>query len=324
MMLGIDVIRFSGAFHSLGELRAPDALVLRVDQSLFAASWARLRTPPNATPVVYTAPGFGKELVKDLAVDNAWTIDPVAQQIALARPGALSFIDPANGRVKRTVNVPGVSGGTFGAVLDGAARRLLLIVMNDVNRDFAEYGAVVADLATGSLTPQPAIHGDAEYDLLWDNSGSAWIVGDTRKGSLWRCDGSGAAAAFAGPAGPLQNATFASTPDGVFATAVLKKGTASALSIGRLEAKRIAWSDPIQLSGPPILLARRHPSRPLWACLAFDGAGQQIQIRDADGAMQAVAPVRPPILLNKLQWSSASPDRLWALGVRALASATLI
>jgi hypothetical protein len=321
MKLDIDVVRLQGTLRRLAELRDPGALVVHVDQSLIAVNWTRLRTPDPRAAIVLGPPGTGSVLAAKLAVDDAWTIEPKSQRVLLARDGELSFIDPSHKLPARNLKPDELPPGTFGAVVDSEGKRALLIVVRDVNMDSSEYTVLQADLASGLLTPQPAIHGNAELELLWDGVSRAWVIGDTHTGSLWLWDGQSPAVKFEGPPGDqVHSATFAAATDGVIVTA-LQEG--NRLLSGVLGADRVDWSPPVALSGTSALIARRHLTRPVWACLTYQGAAQQIQILDAAGKVQAAAPVRSPILLNNLQWSTASPNRVWGLGMRALAAATL-
>ncbi len=323
MILDVKAVRLSGALRRMSEWSGPDALVLQVDQSLLAVNWPL--APNTSAPVVVGPPG-AKVLAANVAVDDAWTIEPKSRQVVLARDGAMAFMDPSKKVPVRNIKVNGLKPGTFGAALDGDGKRVLLVVMRDVSMDFAEYSVVVANLATGFLSSPASLGANADLELLWDESSRAWVIGNTHTGSLWRWNGGSPAVKFEGPgAGPLQSATFASTSEGVVITALLG-GTAgeSSLVIGTLEPDGVEWSRTIAVSGGTVLLARRHPKQPMWACLAYEGAGQQIQIRDASGKILAAAAVRSPVLLNNLQWSVFSPTRLWGLGVRALAAVTLV
>ena len=325
MILDVNAVRLEGALHELGELRDPGHLILHVDQSLVAVAWTDLRKSFTKAPVPVGPPGKGRVLATRIAVDDAWTIVPTSQEILLARLGTISFLDSTHGRAVRTIKPNGLRNGTFGAALDGDALRALFIVSRDVSMDFAEYTVAAVDLTAGTLVPQTRIHGNADFELLWDEPSRSWVIGSTHTGSLWRWDGVGEAVKFDGPAGTLQGATFVADGEGVVISALTEDSPrGSHLITGRLGPDRVTWAEPVTLPGTSVILARRHPKRPLWACLAFDGAAQQIRICDAAGKVQAVAAVRPPGLLKNLRWSTSSPDRIWGLGVRTLAAATLI
>jgi hypothetical protein len=130
---------------------------------------------------------------------------------------------------------------------------------------------------------------------------------------------------FAGPAtGLVQAATFADCSEDVVVSAILAQKTGgSGLVTGRVERDRVAWTAPVKLPGLSVLTAQRHPTHPLWACLAQEKAVQQIQVRDAGGNVLAEAEVARATHLSHLLWSASSPERLWGFGVRALAGATL-
>lgn len=325
MKLDLKAVRLSGTVLKLGQLSQPDALVLQVGQSLASVSWKRLRTSFVRAPLVVGAPGDATVIAEDVAVDSAWTIDEKSQQVALARAGEILFIDPLARRVVRTAPVKGLRNGTFDMALDGDGKRALVVVVRDVALDFSEYAVVAVDLATGDLTPESSIHANADLELLWDDMSRAWLIGDTHTGALWRWDGTKPATRFAGPAdATIQAATLAATAEGAVATALLQTATgAGRLVAGRVGAAGVTWSQPLDLPGAAVLTARRHPTQALWACLAHDDAGQQIQVRGADGKVAAAAPLLPPFLMSKLFWSTAEPTRIWGVGMRALAAGTL-
>lgn len=329
MKLEAAAIRLAGALRKLVELSQPDTLVAHVDQTLVAVSWKALRMSYLRAPVAVGPPGQGRVIASNVAVDDAWTVNPKTQEVVLARPGEILFIDTNFGRVVRKVAASGLRSGTFGAALDGEGKRALFTVARDISLDFAEYTVVSVDLATGSQTGTPVVGSAGELELVWDEPSRTWVIGNTGTGASWRWDGYGPAAKFNGPdiaiqqGRPVQSATFAAGAKGVIVSAVVKgTGGDSTLVNGRIGADGPAWSEPIALPGGSVLTARRHPAQALWACLAYEGAGQQIQIRDESGKVLASADVRPPILLNCLLWSESSPERLWGSGIRAVAAAT--
>lgn len=325
MRIEAKTVRVQGAVRRLCEWAGADRLIVHSDQSLVAVAWLALQHTPDGMAASLAPPGKEKPVAANVAVDNAWTVDPKARRVLLARAGEIDLADPSGEVADQRIQVAGLPVGTFGAALDSDGERLLLVVMRAVNFDFADYGLVMVDLADGQLVAEKTIGTTSDLELLWDARLGTWAIGDTSKGALWRWDGAGHAVKLAGPtAGAIHAATFAETSEGVIVSA-LSSGTAGAtvLVTGHAERDRVVWMPPVTLAGTPILLARRHPARALWACLAQQGAAQQIQIRDAAGKVLAEADLRPGIHLNHLLWSAFAPERLWGVGIRALASATI-
>jgi hypothetical protein len=324
MRIDAKTIRFQGALHGLCELPDGDRLIIHSEQSLVAVSWPALRQTPDTVTVVLGPPGQGKALATNVAVDNAWVVEPKARRVLMAREGEFYSVDPSGQLEDQRIKVAGLPRGTFAAALDSDGQRVLLVVMRVLNPDFAEYGVGMADLANGRLVAEATIGVNADLDLLWDAPLRTWVIGDTSRGALWRWDGARPAVKLAGPpAGPVHAATFAETGEGVIVSALFTQTTgATGLITGRAEWDRVVWAAPVTLPGSPVLLARRHPARALWACLAQEGAVQQIQIRDAAGELLAEAGVRPAAQLNTLHWSKSLPNHVWGVGIRALAAAT--
>gem|GEM_PF-6357156 len=156
--------------------------------------------------------------------------------------------------------------------------------MRIVNPDVANYAVAMVDLTDGRLVREGTIGSGADLELLWDGRLGTWVVGDTSKGAMWRWDGTRPAVRLAGPtAGPVHAATFAASKEGVIVSALFTQAGATGLVTGLAERDRVNWTPPVMLPGLPVLLARRHPLEARWACLAQEGAGQQVQIRDASG-----------------------------------------
>jgi hypothetical protein len=325
MRIDVKTIRLQRALHGLRELPDADHLVVHSEQSLVAIAWPALRQIPDSMTVVLGPPGQGKALATNVAVDNAWAVEPKAQRVLLAREGEFYSVDPSGQLDDQRIKVAGLPRGTFAAALDSDGQRVLLVVMRVINIDFADYGVAMADLTNGRLVAEATIGSGADLELLWDGRLRTWVIGDTSRGALWRWDGDRPAVKLAGPpAGPVHAATFAESGEGVIVSALFTQTTgATGLITGRAEWDRVVWTAPVTLPGSTVLVARRHPELALWACLAQEGAVQQIQIRDAAGKVLAEAGVRPAEHLNNLLWSKSSPKRIWGFGVRALAAATL-
>jgi hypothetical protein len=326
MQIDLKTISFDGALRGLCEL-GDERLVVHVEQSLVVVSGQDLTRGqlPDRSLVLLGPSGKGMVVATKVAVDNAWTVDRSSQRVLLARAGEISLIDPTGKVDEQTIKVSNLPPGTFGVALDGDGQRALLVIVRDVNMDFAEYAVGIANLASGHLVLEAKIGSTNELEVLWDDKLRTWVIGNTNTGLLWRWDGEKPAVKLEGPgAGPVQSATFAASGERVVISALVAQDGGASLIEGRVERDRVVWSEPIALPGGPVLLARRHTERPLWACLAEESAGQQIQIRDATGAILAAAGVRPAALLHDLLWSLSSPDRLWGIGVRALAAATVL
>jgi hypothetical protein len=335
MKLDVKAIHLQGALHGLRELADADHLIVHSEQSLIAVAWPDLRNIPDGLRVVLGPPGQGKVLATDVAVDDAWIVEPKAHRVLLAREGEFSSIDTAGKTEVHHIPVHGLPVGTFAAALDSAGQRVLLVVLRVVNIDFANYAVAVADLANGWLVTEGTIGSGSDLELLWDATLSVWVIGDTNRGALWRWDGASPAVKLAGPTGgPIHAATFAETAAGVIVSALSTLTTgalttgaqatgATALVTGHAQRDRVVWAAPVALPGSAVLMARRHPARTLWACLAQEGTAQRIQIRDETGKISAQADLRPGVYLNDLLWSASSPDRFWGVGIRGLASATI-
>jgi hypothetical protein len=325
MRIDLKAVRFQGALHGLRESRDVDHLIVHSEQSLFAIVWTGIENTPEGAAVALGPRGPGKVVATDVAVDDAWVVEPKGQRILLAREGAFDSIDPWGGLEPQKVKVAGLPLGTFAAAIDPDGTHVLLVIVRVVNFDEANYAVALADLTNGRLVHETTIGSSADLELLWDARLRDWVIGDTKKGGLWRWDGARPAVKLAGPTspGPVHAATFAAGNEGVIVSALFTHTGADGLITGHAELDRVVWTPPVVLPGTPVLVARRHPAQALWACLAQAGAAQHIQIRDAAGKVLAEAPVRPTTHLNNLVWSMASPNRVWGIGVRALAAATL-
>jgi len=323
MNIDLKAVRIQGALHGMRELRDADHLIVHSEQSLFAIVWAALlNTPGNAT-VRLDPKGPGKLVATDVAVDNAWVVEP-GQRVLLAREGRFDSIDPWGHIQARTIKVPGLPVGTFGAAIDSEGLHVLLVVVRNVNPDVSNYAIALADLKNGRLAREPSIGSGADLELLWDAQVGDWVIGDTSKGALWRWDGQRPALKLAGPTAHVESATFTATAEGLIVTVIALKTTGeTAFVTGHAEGNRVLWAEPAKLNGSSVLKAWRHPARPVWACLAQAGAVQQIQFRDVGGKLLAETPVPRGIHLANLQWSVSSPNRVWGVGIHAVAAVTL-
>jgi hypothetical protein len=326
MMLNLKAVRLRGALHALREFQDADHLVVHIEQSLVALAWPALEHIPGGVTIALGEHGEGKVLATDVAVDDAWVAAAKAQRVLLAREGEISSIDPSGKDDVHHLKVPGLPLGTFAAALDADEQHILMVVVRVLNFDFEEYGVAAADLTNGRWVREAKIGTDADLELLWDARLGAWVIGDTSRGSLWLWDGGGPAVKLAGPAAAgIHGATFTGGDDGVIASVLITQTTGeTALITGHAERDRMIWTPAVTLSGSHVLMARRHPARALWACLAQAAAGQQIQIRDVAGKVLAEADLHPPAHLNNLLWSVSSPDRrVWGHGLHTLVAATL-
>jgi hypothetical protein len=323
MNIDLKAIRMQGALHGMRETRDADHLIVHSEQSLFAIVWAALENTPEKLAAPLGPKGPGKLVATGVAVDNAWVVDPKSQRVLLAREGEFDSIDPWGQVQPQKIKVPGLPVGTFAAAVDSDGLHVLVVVVRDINPDVSNYAIALADLTSGRLIREGTIGSGADLELLWDGHFGAWVIGDTSRGALWRWDGQRPAVKLAGPAGHVHSATFAATAEGVIVSVIAAKTAGeTVLVIGHAERDRVVWADPATLTGSPVLMAWRDPARPLWACLAQAGAAQQIQFRDVGGKLLAEAAVRPGVHLANLQWS-VFPNRVWGVGIRALAAVAL-
>jgi hypothetical protein len=325
MTIEVKTVRFEGALRGLRELPDADQLIVHIDQTLVVVPWPALRSIPDHMIASAGSQGLGKVLATEVRVDNAWTVHPETNRILLARQGELEVIDPSGRSEVRRIAVTGMPRGTFAAGIDSAGQNVLLAVMRAVNPDFAEYGVAMANLTHGQLIAESTIGSIADLELLWDNAFRGWLIVDTGRGTLWHWDGMGPAVRMAGPdGGRVHAATITANGNGVFVSAVLAQPTGETdLITGRVDRDRVAWAAPVVLSGFPVLVARRHPTRSIWACLAQQGAMQQIRICDAAGKVLAEAGLGRAADVNHILWSTFSPKRVWGIGTRALTAATV-
>jgi hypothetical protein len=325
MTIDVKTVRFEGALRGLRELPDADQVILHIDQTLVVVPWPALRNVPDHMIASPGSQGLGRVLAAEVRVDNAWSVHPPTNRIVLARQGELQLIEPSGRSEIRRIPVTGLPRGTFAAGIDSAGQNVLLAVMRAVNPDFAEYGVAMANLVHGQLIPESTIGSIADLELLWDNEFRGWLIVDTGRGTLWRWDGIGSAVRMAGPdGGRVHAATITANGNGVFVSAVLAQATdETELITGRVDRDRVVWDAPRVLSGSPVLAARRHSARPIWACLAQEGARQQIRICDAAGKVLAAAGVGPAADVNNILWSTSSPNRVWGIGTRALTAATV-
>jgi hypothetical protein len=323
--MGIDLkaVRVRDAVHGLCELADTDRLIVHSGQSLVAVPWAALGNTSGDLTIALGPPGYGN-LVATLAVDSAWIVEPTTKRVLLAREGALESFDPAGRLSPQKTVVNGLPRGSFAAAVDPGGRHVLLTVMRVVNPDLAHYGVALVDLIDGRLVREGSIGSVTDLELLWDRRLGTWVIGDTGKGAMWRWDGATPAVKLAGPtAAPVCAATFAATDDGVMVSALIAQGGTQALVTGLAERDRVRWTSPVTLHGPPVLVARRHPSQDCWACLAQEGSGQYVQIRDPAGAVLGETRVGLTAQLDKLLWSTSSPHHVWGIGFHAIAGISL-
>ena len=324
MMINLKVVRLRDALHGLCELSDANHLIVHSGQSLVAVAWPDLRNASDGVTFSLGPSGYGKVVATNLAVDNAWIVEPKTQRVLVARQGEIDSIDPSGRLAAQRVTVTGLPGGAFAAAVDPEGRHVLLTVLRIVNPDFANYAVAMVDLTNGRLVREQAIGSGADLELLWDGRLGTWVVGDTSRGAMWRWDGAGRAVRLTGPTdGPIHAATFEATNEGVIVSALFTKSGTTGLVSGLAEQDRVNWTPAVMLPGLPVLMARRDPSAVRWACLAQAGAGQQVQIRDATGKVLAQAGMRPAAHIEKLQWSVSAPDRLWGFGIHAIAAITL-
>lgn len=325
MKIDAKVVLLDGALHGLREWSDSNHLILHTDQSLVAVEWSALRETRERVAVVFGSHGLGRVIATKVTVDNAWTVDPTSRLLLLARDGKIEYFDPSSGDSVRTVALAGLPSGTFAAALDSASQRLLLVVMNVVNLDFAEYGVVAADLANGHLTREPGIRSKNDLELLWDGRYRAWVICDTGTATLWRWDGQKPAIKLTGMVpNAIQHATIVDSDDGIIAGAIVSHSSAAtALAWGHVDQDRVIWSSPVSLSGPAVLVAKKNFKDPLWACLAQQGWQQQIQIRDASAVVLDSTNLAPRAHLSDLLWSRYGHGRFWGFGVHSLLAANL-
>ncbi|HEV3334648.1 MAG TPA: hypothetical protein VG096_26855 [Bryobacteraceae bacterium] len=325
MRIDLKAVRIQGALHGLHESRDADHLIVHSERSLFAIVWAAVQNTPEGVAISLGPERPGKLVATDVAVDNAWVVEPKGQRVLLAREGEFESIDPWGQPEAQKVKMAGLPRGTFAAAIDPEGAHVLLVVVRVINPDAANYGVALADLANARLIREGTIGSGADLELLWDNRLRTWVIGDTSKATLWRWDGARPAVRIAGPAapGPVHAASFVAGTEGVIVSALFTHNGATGLIAGQAEMDRAVWQPPVALPGPPVLMAKRHPAQAIWACMSQAGTGQQLQIRDAAGKVLAEAAVRPATHLDNLIWSPISPNRVWGFGARALAAATL-
>lgn len=325
MHVAPETIRITGPCHGLRELPG-ERLILHAGRSLVAVAWSDLRRAPEGSVVEPGSPGYGRVIATNVAVDNAWSIQPGSGRVLVARQGQFQSIDGLGSGAEQLIRIPGLPTGTFAAEFDPSGRYALLTIMRPLGPDFAEYGVALADLTAGQLTTESGIGSTAELELLCLGGppNPTWVVGDTSNGALWRWDGHDAATPFQGPiADVINSVTFEQEGSRVIATALIMPNRgAVAIQSGRMETNEMKWSAPVPLPGRPVTLARRHPLRPEWACLAGYRAEQEIQIRSARELIVAASPssITP---IEHLRWSAFSPDRLWAWGHRSVSRIAL-
>lgn len=326
MNIEIKSIRLERALHGLQELQDADHLIVHSEQSLVAVGWKELQYTQETVTVTLGPKGQGTVLADNVAVDNAWILQPKTQRLLLAREGGFDSLDPTGHAAREQLKIAGLANGTFASAVDPDGRRVLLAVLRVINPDSAVYGIAVAELATGRLIRETTFGSTADLELLWDAQFHSWVVGETSSGRMWRWDeAKPAASKLAGTvAGLVHAATFVAGENGVIASALVTEKTgARALVIGVAGSEQVAWGAPVALPGPGALLARRHPAKAVWAYLAHEGRGQRVQVRDASGKVLAEAPLRPEAHLSNLIWSPSSPKRIWGIGIHSLAAITL-
>lgn len=326
MQIAAETICVKCPLHGLREMPDGEHVVLHLGRSLVAVAWSNLLHTPAGSVAELPAPGFGRVIAKDVAVDNAWAIHPKSGRVFVARGGHFQSIDALGPDDDQEVTVSGLAVGTFAAAFDPSGRYILLTIVRPLNPDFAEYGVAVADLSNGGLTVETSIGSTAELELLclggWPRP--AWAIGDTANGTLWRWDASQPAARFNGPPAPnISGVTFERGESGVIATTIItqRDGT-HAMIWKRVDRDSADWPPPTPLNGPPVTLVRLHPSRRQWACLAGFFPRQEIQLRTSEGLL-ASGPLRSATPVERVCWSSGSPDRIWAWGYRSLSRIAL-
>jgi hypothetical protein len=324
MKIGIKAIRLERALHAIREWQDAEHLVALSEQDLVAFAWKDVQHFSDKFTVTIGPKGVGTVLATDVAVDNTWLVEPKSQRILLAREGVFDVLDPAGKSSQGRINVAGLENGTFASALDSEGKRVLLVVLRVINPDSAEYGIAVADLVTGRLVRERRFGSTAELELLWDAQQRTWLIGETSTATLWRWDETTPAVKLAGTLpGHVHAATFVAGQEGTIVTALIADTTGgTVLAVGRAEHDRISWGAPITLSGH-VLVAHKHPARPLWASVAQQGMHQQIQLLDASGKTLAEVALRPDAHLLDLMWSPSSPTRLWGTGIHCLAAATI-
>jgi hypothetical protein len=325
MKIDIKVIRLQGALHALRESGDPNHLIVHSDRSLFAIVWAAVQNTPAGVAVSLGPKGPGTLVATDVAVDNAWVIDPKSQRVLLAREGAFESIDPWGQLQVQTIKVPGLPAGTFASAVDSYGERVLVVVVREVNPDVSNYAIVLADLTNGRVIREGTIGTGSDLELLWDSHFQTWIIGDTSNGALWLWDGMRSAVKLPGPAGHVRSATFTATTEGVMVSAISAEASGDTVLVtGHVERDRIVWTGPVSLRGGiSVLTVWRHPARSVWACLAQAGTAQQVQLRNISGKLLTEISVQAGVHLIGLQWSSLLADRLWGVGNRALVAVTI-
>jgi hypothetical protein len=323
MKINVDAVYLEGALHGLNELSA-EHLIVHSEQTLVAVRWPELRQIRDAGRVVLGPQAHGNIIATGVCVDDAWIVDRKSYRVLIAKESAIESIDPAGLESVRHIPIPGLVEGTFAASLDSEGRNLLLVLMRVVNMDFAEYGVAVADLANNRLLNESTIRSNHELEVLWDRILGTWVIGNTVSATVWRWQADGVAVKLAGTvAVPVHFASFVETNQGVIVNALATQNGTSVVVTGRAERDRIVWAEPVPLVGSTVLVARRHPTQPFWACLAQQETEQYIQVRSAEGKILAEASVRTGAHLSDVIWSASSPHRIWGFGTRSLAAATV-
>jgi hypothetical protein len=185
--IAVKTVRLQGALHGLAELA--ELLIVHVDDLLIAIPEKAVRQIPDGVMTAVGSGGFGSVVATQVAVDNAWTVLPESKQILLAREGRIELIDPQGLREMEQITVEGLPKGTFGACAEPAGRRVLLVVMREINGDFDEGAVAIADLARGRMVSEKTIRANDELQLLWNAQFRAWSITDTGKNVVWWWDG---------------------------------------------------------------------------------------------------------------------------------------
>jgi hypothetical protein len=323
MVIDLKAVRLRDAVHGVCEWSG-DRLIVHSGQALVTVAWSALGSSSGGLAMVLGPEGYGKVVAADLAVDNAWIVEPRTQRVLLAREGALESLDPSGALPPQKTVVGGLPRGSFTAAVDAEGRRVLLVVMRLVRPDFANYAVVLVDLRDGRLVREGSIGSVADLQLLWDRRLGTWMIGDTGTGGIWRWDGATPAVRLEGPpCAPVHGATFAASDEGVMVSALVAQDGTTALATGLAELDRVHWATPVRLPGAPVVVARRDPSGARWACLAQEGRAQHVQIRDPAGGVLGEARLEPAAQLEKLLWSTSLPNHVWGIGVHAIAGISL-
>src|SRR5215831_8555160 len=112
MNIEIKSIRLERALHGLQEQDA-DHLIIHSEQSLVAVSWKELQHTHETVTVRLGPKGQGTVLADNVAVDNAWILQPQTQRLLLAREGGFDSLAASGDAGNEKLIIADLKNGTF-------------------------------------------------------------------------------------------------------------------------------------------------------------------------------------------------------------------